>query len=269
MAKFLLMGNQDVALTYTPHGLDQLRRMKADGLTSGVRTFVYDNDVMIRTVLDPYAGDKVYIEAGVSPCPTIQYSGYMDTAGAYDSPPTLMYGVRKVPAYAPGTDPVPELPPDTLLGSDRFPKVSVSAQSNYSEFEQFFGIYKPTRFTGIMRKVLQCTFATATWRDSLCYKSMTVNEKTGTFYHFNVNYQWNDSWGVVLGPGKDGSKGEHYFLIQIILNTVQWIKADFCVHKVKVDGADTYAPVLKKVYRTQATVLGTIPALGGDSLAMP
>lgn len=284
--KIILVGDADVGLKYAPLGIWGANKMRRDGHGHGeARSFPVDG-VVLRVILDDYAGDKCYIHTDAVGCPLIEYNGYIDTFRSADAYPMgqplrsrelqediedlprerdgewlegnpKMYGIRKFPAYDATKDPVPTLPPGYTLESTTYPKVSVERQTADDGFRLYFDHHKPTRYTGLMRRVLQCTFGTRTWMDALTFKATPEAPP-----QFVVNYMWGDSWGVILAPGKDGSKGSHYFLIQITTGEVFWVSASFCVHKVKLGTKDVFAPVLKSVQRTGAISLGTIEYVG-------
>lgn len=291
--KIILVGNADAGLKYAPQGIWAANKMRLDGHGHGeARSFPF-GDVLLRVILDDYAGDKCYIHTDIIGCPLIGYNGYLDTfSGGYDMdtsggrrmvelqqdvenlPRTRdgvfiagdpkMHGIRKVPAYNASTDPAPTLPPGQTISTDSFPLVSVDRDTHDEAFRDVFTRYSPSRFSGLMRKVLQCTFGSGAWWD-ISYMGTSSTYPPVAQRKLKVNFCWDDSWGVILAPGKDGSQGSHYFLIQIGLNVVQWVPADFCVHKVEVDSVDDYAPVLRKVDTAGSVIIGELPALGGSS----
>lgn len=268
--QIILNGDAAAALPYVPFAKQKLAALRALGLRFANKVF-FINDVEIVIKVNPFQ-DKIFLTATGNACPAIQYDGFLDTwpaqasytygqsaylaaqQQAQEAPVNnipMMYGMRKFPA------------PNPLVPPDKYPKVAVPQQTDDENFRLFFEQHKPTRYSGIMRKVLQCTFATKSWRDSLTYKTV---DNQGTQYHFNLNYQFGDSWGIVLAPGTDGSKGEHYFLIWISMAEVFYVPAKFCVH-TKVGTANV--PILQAIHRTKAISLGTIPSLGGSSCSQP
>lgn len=285
--KLLIVGDADVGLKYAPQGIWAANKMRIDGHGHGeARSFPF-GDILLRVILDDYAGDKCYIHTETS-CPSIEYNGFLDTFpslqaylmgqplraqelqediedlprernGEWLEGNPKMYGIRKFPAYDISKDPVPSLPPGYTLKSTTYPKVSVERQTADDGFRNFFAEHKPTKYTGLMRRVLQCTFGTRAWMDALTFKVAPEAPR-----QFVVNYKFGDSWGVILAPGKDGSLGNHYFLIRITSGEVFWVPASFCVHKVKVGATDVYAPVLKLVQRAGAISLGTIEYVGAS-----
>lgn len=210
-------------------------------------------------------------------CPLILFNGYLDTYSQWFDGVTagqrannemrediedyyrirlgqiyaghpMMYGVRKVPAYVPPEPPV--------VG---YPKVSVARQlpagvSNDTKDDTFPGTFyglKPSRYSGLMRRVLQCTLATDVWE-----------QLSG-----GLSYTFSDSWGVIKTPEKDGSDGAHYHLVNIKGTSSAFVvQAEFCVHEIKDSSGTVYAPILKSVDFTKSTLLdGALGGLKGGS----
>jgi len=273
--RIILESGGDKWEKFAPIAMWHAKKARADGHTHGyMRTIVLDG-LSLRVVLDDFGGDKVFISP--QPCWAIKYNGFVDTFRAWDTYPMgisqrameyqedienlprmrngvwiegdpMMYGVRMFEPHDYVKDPTPLTPPG-MPATGIHPLIGIRQSFEQSElFRKYFYAYRPTRFTGLMRRVLQCTFATDSW-------SGVLLDKYGNFL---VNYTWGDSWGVVLAPGKDGSSGDHYFLIWITLGEVHWVPASFCVTTKKINNKEVFAPIITKIERTKAKSLGKI-----------
>lgn len=269
--KIILVDGGEGWEKFTPLAIWYAKRARASGGNHGyAQTFVIDG-MMFRVLLDDFTGDKVYIQA--APCAPILYNGFIDTYRAWDTYPMgisqrAMEGQEddeNLPRMRNGVwiegDPTMNGFRHAQSVGGEYPKVHLKPPpANVELLRKYFDWYKPTRFTGLMRRVLQVTFATESWVDILTYKTGPTSPR-----QFLLDYKWGNSWGVILAPGKDGSSGDHYFLIQILTSEVRWIPAKFCVTKHSVNGKEMFAPRLVSVDSVNAVSLGSLPQYSGTS----
>lgn len=127
------------------------------------------------------------------------------------------------------------------------------ASIDYSKFKETYQHLMPSRFTGLMRQVVQATFATQSWRSFATTETPTPKPAAAP-----VNYQANDSWGCVSHNKK------HYF-IQITQEAVYFVPTNHCAHKVKINGIATDVVILRAADTSKKVKIGTIPSgIGGS-----
>lgn len=286
--KIILLGDATEGLKYAPTAMWYAKKMRIDGLGHGMsRVLPVAEGVMLRVNLDDNTGDKAYIEAGGS-CPLINTNSFLDTFKARVRPPghTPRYLINKQLAeelrevvIPPATEPSPKLSfirtvadPDTKTLTVRLPiEATLTETTNeygevldppqktvdYSLFKETYDRLLPTKFTGLMRRVVQATMATDTWTSF----APTINPVAPALAP--INYQYGNSWGCVKRVGAD-DKNKYYF-IEIGVQSVYYVPADYCVHKVKVKGVDTDAVILRSADTSKKVLIGTIPAGLGSS----
>lgn len=183
-----------------------------------------------------------------------------------------MYGVRRIDGPTKLPAPLPPYPAPTPAQRRNFDQQSsytvsvhgkdyvkqlVAPPQSEQYFRKFFRAHTPSRYTGLMRKALQATFATDGWVGALTFQTTPEAPR-----QFRLGNTWGNSYGLVLAPGKDGSSGAHYFLIRITYGEVHWVPASLCVHKVKVGTATVFTPVIKSVNNAGAKSLGLLSYAG-------
>lgn len=320
-AKFIILGDMRQGTEALPTAVYFLKMARKDGNRSLNKTFFF-GEIKIRVVLDPHAGDKVYIEP--PDCGNIGVSGFLDTykskkdtipatpryliedqlAKEYRVPrsgmsqiPTakLMYGVRPinpeanlVSALSGGTAPTntdgedgdlymrtdsdqlyqkedgvwyelvqntPENPflTTALPVEATIQEMSEEGVTQYSVatslFKTTYEKLRPTFFTGIMRQIMQVTFATPSWRGFA-----PVGDKPALS---PVDYKAGNSWGCI-------KHGKRYHMVQITSGIVYSVPADLCVRQFKDSTGKTKdAITLKSVNVDKKVRIGDItPGLG-------
>lgn len=136
----------------------------------------------------------------------------------------------------------------TLLETDTYGVTTTTV--DYSSFKEAYDRLLPTKFTGLLRQVVQATFATSAWTGFI------PNKKGKTIAP--VSYQFGNSWGCLKHLDK-------YYFVQITDSTIYYVPADYCVRTVKI-GADTRkAAILKSLNIAEKVSIGVIPAgIGGS-----
>lgn len=286
--KIILLGDATEGLKYAPTAMWYAKKMRIDGLAHGMsRVLPLADGVMLRVNLDDFTGDKAYIDAGGS-CPLINTNSFLDTFKARIRPPghTPRYLINKQLTeelreviMPPATEPSPKLSfirtvadPDTKTLTVRLPIEATLTETtddygevldppqktvDYSLFKETYDRLLPTKFTGLMRRVVQATMATDTWSSF----APTTNPVAPALAP--INYQYGNSWGCIKCVGADG-KNKYYF-IEIGVQSVYYVPADYCVHKVKVKGVDTDAVILRSADTSKKVKIGEIPAGIGSS----
>lgn len=277
MAKFFLTGEQAEGVEYIPTALTELRRMKAEGLTTANRTVMLSKKASVRIALDPTLGDRVYIH--VLRCPTVPFSGFMDTfrlPDAYGDTPShtteQAADAQKVAelwttAFPPATVPEPKfygvrtkttpgaLSHTSLLPLDGgSPTAKEDSQGNLlggfdvtlatSKFKRMYERYTPSKFTGLMREVMQCSI-----------QRLVSVSKTELL---PIDYKYGSSYGVLKNPTAKGDQ-QKYFLFLITQNSVYYVPAEFCISSALVNGVATDVIQLISVSNENAKKIGDIP----------
>lgn len=128
-----------------------------------------------------------------------------------------------------------------------------TATVDYSLFKETYQRLHPSRFTGLMRQVVQVTLATSAWR-GLAPTTTPIPKPAAT----PVNYQFGDSWGCI-------KNGKLHHFIQITGDAVYHVPAEYCAHTEKVNGVDTDVVVLRSADVASRVKIGDIPSgLGGS-----
>lgn len=283
--KVILTGDQTEGLNYAAHAISVAKSLRAQGHTSLERTVVIGTATLRVVLGEPH--DKVYIDAQAV-CPTLNYAGFVDTYPSDSSYPTgKSKRIEELQNIAEkrvdrmqrvgNTDPakivmMPEsgppegweqLPADpTMYGirsatpndAGEYPLEAVAPPAGEQAWRSFFEDHNPARYSGIMRRALQATFATDTWAEALTH---TV----GGRQEFILNYTAGDSWGIIVNPAHDGSHGRHYRMVNVRSDGIYAVSADFCVHDI----AGVFVPVIRAVYPDTAQLVAEFDGATGSS----
>jgi len=127
-----------------------------------------------------------------------------------------------------------------------------TADIDYSGFKESYRTLLPSKFTGLMRQVVQATFGSAAW-----VNFGTTIDKNGNNVPARapVNYTYGDSWGCIKHNKK-------FFFLQITTEAIYYVPAKYCysVDKNKHDVVILLSTDVKNKVK-----LGDIPAgLGGS-----
>lgn len=224
MARLILLGRIEEAVPYVPQALHVLNRMKQDGLTTGSRATTLEEGVFVRVVLDPMAGDKVYLK--VEPCPMVMFDGFIDSS-------TVPISARAITA------------PGALQAHAQLPVTD--------DFLRLYEKFLPSKFTGIMRQVVQCSI-----------QRLAENAINAVDYHgwntasIGVNYKFGDCYGVVKNNSVTSSK-DRYSLVRVTRDKIYRVPAKFCVSIMRLNGVDTDVVQLISTDAANAVQIGAIP----------
>lgn len=282
MAKFFLTGDTVKGLEYTARALHELKRMKLEESKDTNRTVILEKDVSVRVVLDPVSGDRIYIHA--IGCPLVPFSGFMDAfvladPNAYGAggqswrdkylmaaqveaeqrnivvPPATtivpkFYGVRTVATPAPLslTTKLPIDPGSATRDYDEQgnDKGTYTATVTTHDFKRIYARWRPSLFTGLLRKVWQCS----------CQRMILSAISSETYGNWSsasvgIDYHFGNSYGVIKNAGA-------HYLVKITTDKVYYVPAEFCAKVVKIDGVDTDIVQLISVQNSGATQIGTV-----------
>lgn len=282
MAKFFLTGDSVKGLEYTARALYELERLKREGFKEGARTVMLEKDISVRIVSDPYAGDRVYIHA--PGCPSIAFSGFMDAFVLADPdtygergqpwsdkylmadqieaeqrnvviPPATaiapkFYGVRTTTSLDPISlttklpiDPGSAAKDYDEQGND---KGTYTATVTTHDFKRIYERFRPSLFTGLLRKVWQCS----------CQRMILAAISSQAYVGWasaavGIDYHYGNSYGVIKNANK-------HYMVKITADKIYYVQADFCVKIVKIDGVDVEIVQLIQVSNSDAIEIGIV-----------
>lgn len=259
----LLAGNTDIGLQYVGYAKSKLIALKRLGLPYLSRTFVIDA-VEIFIKITPQC-DRVLITASYSP----YISGFLDTFPILPTPKFDSWGdpiplnpfqytlqdteEQRTLIVPPDTDPVPKmfgirtitLP--TILSLTQALPVEPGAPPLQTtiRFREVYENFLPSKFTGLMRQVMQVAHATFQW-----------NKLTDV----PLDYHFGNCFGVIKNP-----VNKAYYMVRIDQAAVWYIPATFKVSQTGVSPNVTDVIRLVSMKRANAVKIADLPADIGAS----
>lgn len=234
--------------------------MRQAGLVTGNRSFYPEKDVWIRVVLDPYAGDKIYISADEAP---VVLNAFVDTYKKVDlkdngrpkyqylvdaqntsehrvpsvpppvppatNPPISLHAVRlkATPADLVNTTWLPVEPQTSVTQDEKGDKLPTFPNQSTNKWREVFESFLPSKFTGHIRKTMQVAHAEGRWLDPL---------------KVEVDYHYGNCFGLV-------KQNKKYYMLWIQDTSVWYVPASISVTTDK-DGNEI--PRLDSMSKTSA-----------------